>query len=350
VTYNLEGEILSQYGNFRGDSSQEKGDQMSENYQDYLLGNIGKNYTEYLFGNVGDVNRWTDYAGLGDYTPDAEDLLDFRKVGIKDFGIYAEAMGMLPNMGMLAEVETDETGRAWTPMLELAPHDYNYIRAWGKPYHGMVALGDNGETYIYDGFAGFFSKLFKKIKSGVKKVASKIKKIAKKVISKIPGGKYLIKLGEKVWKVAKKLVRPLMKFVGKYAAKLAPIAAMIPGYGPAIAAGLYTAGKIANLMTKFDVAITGLKGKPRKLKFKSDKHAKAFQKALAQSAEALKQAKKTKIAVRRKKLATPPRPISRVRGGADEIARLRAQIKMLQAGRGKALPARRASGGGVAAR
>ena len=311
---------------------------MSENYQDYLLGNIG------------DVNRWTDYAGLGDYTPDAEDLMDFRKVGIKDFGIYAEAMGMLPNMGMLAEVETDETGRAWTPMLELAPHDYNYIRAWGKPYHGMVALGDNGETYIYDGFAGFFSKLFKKIKSGVKKVASKIKKIAKKVISKIPGGKYLIKLGEKVWKVAKKLVRPLMKFVGKYAAKLAPIAAMIPGYGPAIAAGLYTAGKIANIMTKFDVAITGLKGKPRKLKFKSDKHAKAFQKALVQSAEALKHAKKTKIAVRRKKLATPPRPMSRGRGGADEISRLRAQIKMLQAGRGrKALPARRASGGGASA-
>lgn len=329
VTYNLDGDIINQYGNFRGE------DLDNQNQGDKTMYNQG------LLGNIGDVNQWTDYAGLGDYTPDAEDLLDFRKVGIKDFGIYAESMGMLPNLGILAEVDTDEFGRAWTPVLELSPQDYNYVRAWGRPKHGMVALGDNGETYIYDGFSGFFSRIFKKIKKGVKKVASKMKAIAKKVISKIPGGKYLLKLGEKVWKVAKKLVRPLAKFVGKYAAKLAPIAAMIPGYGPAIAAGLYTAGKIANIMNKFDVAITGKKGQVRKLKFKSDKHAKAFGQALKRSAEALKQAKKKKGAVRTRRLATPPIMARRQAGGArrpanraGQIAALRAQIKRLQSGSG----------------
>jgi hypothetical protein len=75
-----------------------------------------------------------------------------------------------------------------------------------------------------------------------------------------------------------------MKFVGKYASKLAPIAALIPGYGTAIAGALYTAGKIAKVMQQFDVK-TDKAGHP---KFKSPKHAHAFAQALRSHAEAAK--------------------------------------------------------------
>jgi hypothetical protein len=158
----------------------------------------------------------------------------------------------------------------------------------------MAGLGDDGQVYTYDGFAGFFKRLFKKAKGFVKKIGAGIKR----VIKKIPGGKYLVKLGEKIHKISMKFVRPLVKFVGKYASKLAPVAALIPGYGPAIAAGLMTAGKIANLMQKFDVSTVGQKGKPRNLKFKSKKQAKDFEHALKR--EAAEEKKRQKDSKRQK--------------------------------------------------
>lgn len=235
-----------------------------------------------------DINNWADYAGLGDYGIDGVDeLLDFRQYGVKDFGIYADQMGMLGGCGLAAEVDTDQYGRSWTPAIELAPHDYEYIRRnQGSAYHGMLGLADTGEPYIYDENLGFFRKLFRRVKKRVKKFARGVKRFGKKLISKIPGGKYLMKLGKKVWKIAKKFVKPLVKFVGKYAAKLAPVAALIPGYGPAIAAGLYAAGKVAKMMTKYGVKISKLtKGEPARLKFKSGKKAKQFQKALKKAAK-----------------------------------------------------------------
>ena len=82
-----------------------------------------------------------------------------------------------------------------------------------------------------------------------------------------------------------KIVKPLVKFVGKYAAKLAPIAAFIPGFGPAIAGGLLVAGKIAKTMQKFGVATSGKKGSVRRLKFQNPKAIPAFKAALEREAQ-----------------------------------------------------------------
>lgn len=239
---------------------------------------------------LGQIEQWTDYAGFGDALEPGEVPLDYRQYGVKDFGIYAEHMGMLGGMGIGAEVDTDERGLAWTPMIEVAPHDYRYLQQVGAPYHGMLGLSDLCEPMVYDGTLGFFKRLFKRIKSGVKRVVKRVAGAGKSLLAKIPGGKYLIRLGQKVWGVAKKLVKPLARYLGplsKLASKIAPIAAMIPGYGPAIAAGLATAGKIGKLLSTYKVAIVGGDAAtPGKLRFKSDKHAKAFQAALSKEAAA----------------------------------------------------------------
>lgn len=242
------------------------------------------------------VRQFEDYAGFGDcFTGEDEDLLDFRKYGIKGFGIYADSMGILDlgdiGLGMAAEVDIDENGRAWSPALEMTPDDVTYIRSYGRPYHGMLALGDNMEVYQYDGSLGFFKKLFKKIKKKAKKLvhgaASFAKKTAKSLLKKLPGGKYLLKLGQKLWKISKKYLKPLAKFVGKYAKYLAPVAALIPGVGPAVAAGLYTAGKVANLMNKYGIKVAAKASDVvGKLRFPSDKIAKSFTADLKKAAKA----------------------------------------------------------------
>lgn len=289
--YDLDGRLLGFEGNVNG-----------------LLGELSPQSNEVIdmYSNNGygvpDLLGWADYglAGL-DYPGGGGGApADWRKHVLKDFGIYSERLGIMSGegLGLSAEVETWIDPRGFeisrTPMIELAPDDYGYVNRYRRAYHGMLGLGDDGQAYEYDGFSGFFKRLFKKAKSFVKKIGAGIKK----VIRKIPGGKYLIKLGEKVHKIAMKFVKPLVKFVGKYAAKLAPIAALIPGYGTAIAAGLYTAGKIANLMQKYGVEVIGKKGEPRNLKFKSGKGAKEFQKALKKEAEKhekeLKQEKREK--------------------------------------------------------
>lgn len=276
--FDLEGNLLGASGNVRGLSGDntEVIEMQIERYPD-----------------VTQMNDLGPYLGLaGDN--DGSAPLDWRQYVMKDFGVYSERLGILSGegLGLQAEVEYIRTPSgeyvARTPMLELAPEDYAWMRERKFPYHGMMALGDCGEIYRYDGLNGFFKRLFKKAKGLVKKVVRKVGKGAKALLKKIPGGKYLVKLGEKVWKIANKFVKPLIKFVGKYAAKLAPVAALIPGYGPAIAAALHTAGKIGKLMDKYGVSLVGEKGKTRKLKFESGDKAKAFQAALKQEAERAK--------------------------------------------------------------
>jgi hypothetical protein len=279
--FDLEGRVVGRRGNVIGLHGQE-GSQMQPQ-------------------TIAPLAQWRDLAqsmgGLGG----TDEPLDWRAAaGPEDFGMYSEKMGIMPteHMGLAAEVdlelfEGDDGSQfvgARTPLLEITPRDLDYVAKYGQPYDGMGAVSDDGSIYAYDGSLGFFSKIFKAVKKGVKKVTGGIKK----VIKKIPGGKYLLKIGSKIWKIAKKIVRPLTKFVGKYAAKLAPVAALIPGYGPAIAAGLYAAGKIANLMNKYGVVLKGAKGALRKLKFKSGKSAKKFRKALIKNAK--------KQAIKRKKM------------------------------------------------
>ena len=184
--------------------------------------------------------------------------LDWSVYGLAGFGAGADRVHDTSRSGMLVEVDPDEYGLARTPMIEMAPDDVAHVQQYGRPYDGMLALGDDGNVYQWQpaaGFAlgGFFSKMFHKIRKGIHKLAHLGLKFARKLISKLPGGKYLVKFVDKIHKVAMKLVRPLMKFVGKWAKKLAPIAAMIPGYGPVIAVALRASGRVASLMQKFDV-------------------------------------------------------------------------------------------------
>jgi len=203
------------------------------------------------------------YAGLGG-VPE-----DWATHGLAGFGAYADSMGICGHgMGMLAEVETDRFGLARTPMIELAADDYAYVMSRGAPYHGMAALGDDGTVYQWDGLGGFFSSIFK----GAKKLVGGVINIGKKLISKLPGGKYIIKIGEKIHNTAMKLIKPLAKLVGPLARKLAPIAALIPGYGPVISVALKTGGELSRILEK-----TGVKQDHKgKLHFKSPKQIHAF--------------------------------------------------------------------------
>jgi hypothetical protein len=239
------------------------------------------------YGQIPDITQWQDYGmgGADDYD-DRSVPEDWRQYGLPNWGAFTEKMGMIDGcgLGLAAEVTPELYGNkilARTPMLELAPKDYKYVQVLRRPYEGMMALGDTGAVYKYDGSLGFFKRIW----GGIKKVARRVRGGVRKVLKKTRVGRYVMKIGKKIMTVAKKFVRPLMRFVGKYAAKLAPIAALIPGYGPAIAAGLYTAGKVADIFNKYDVAITGAAGKARGLKFKDPKKAKAFKKALKKAAK-----------------------------------------------------------------
>jgi hypothetical protein len=266
--YNLDGQLIGKEGNAVGlHGSDEKGVLQMENQV------------------IPDLTQWQDY-GMGGYDEGGQPE-DWRLYGLPEYGAFSEKMGIISCEGMggiACEVTPQLYGNqvlARTPLLELDPRDYDYVKVWGAPRDGMMALGDDGAIYEFDGALGFFKRLWK----GIKKVGRKIRKGVRKVIRKIPGGKYLLKLGKKVWKVAKKFVKPLTKFVGKYAKKLAPVAALIPGYGPAISAGLHTAGKVANMMNKVGAKVKSVRGGASKLVFPSGSKAKAFQRMLRKAAK-----------------------------------------------------------------
>lgn len=243
---------------------------------------------------IPDLSQWHDYglAGITDDAAPGQMPEDFRRYARPDFGLLAETMGILDGVGLGFAVEATpelygNQVLARTPLLELDPDDYRYVQVMRRPYEGMVGLGDDGQIYQYDGSLGFFRKIFRRIKKGVKKVAKRIRSGIRKVISKIPGGKYLIRLGEKIFSIAKKLVKPLVKWVGPLAKQLSPIAAIIPGYGPAIAAGLLAVGKISDLMKQTGAVIKTVKGAAR-LKFPSGQAGKAFVEKLRALAKAEK--------------------------------------------------------------
>lgn len=278
--WDLNGRILGTNGNF-------------------LLRGTGENNMAAWAGGYGwtspPINQWQDYgfSGIGDESEGMPE--DWSTVGLKDWGAYVPMMGIIDGSqlnGLCAEVDLDiydGQALARTPMLELGLDDYAYMQQTGMPYEGMLALGDNGEIYSYDGSLGFFKKLFRRIKKGVRKVGRRIKRGLKKVLKKTKFGRALLRFGSKLKAIAMKVVRPLVKFVGKYASKLAPIAAMIPGYGTAIAAGLAAAGKVAKLMQKYGVRTSGKKGSVRSLALKNPKLIGKFKSHLTQEAGAMRQ-------------------------------------------------------------
>lgn len=269
--WDLNGRLLGYTGNVRGSLSGDLsgGDDMQtlDTYRDYSG----------MFGFAG-----VDEGGMPQ---------DWENVGLSEWGYLSPQMGIISGEQipeLQVEVSPDMNGLARTPMIELSPEDYKYMQVVGTPYDGMLGLGDDSEVYVYDGLGGFFKRLFRKARKKVRKLARKIRKGLRSVIRKLPGGKWLLKIAGKIRKIAMKIVRPLAKFVGRYAAKLAPIAALIPGYGPAIAAGLHMAGKIGRLMTKYGVKVVGKPGKVRDLFSKRPKNIKRMQGELALEARRLK--------------------------------------------------------------
>lgn len=274
VVYSLNGDILEYSGNL-GILGQEASSPMQPQIWDRPpWRTYGEDYSVGFFGSEGD--------GIP--------LQEWESVGLAGFGYLSGTMGDM-GTNIPVEVGPDQTmfysGLARTPMVELSPADYGYLRTnRGQPYDGMFGLGDDGEVYVYDGLGGFFKRLFRKVKRGVKKIARKVKrgirkvrkgirkigkkvfsvvrkvggriaKGLKKVIKRLPGGKALVKIAGKIKKVAMKVVRPISKVVGKWAGKLAPIARFIPGYGPAISAGLRVAGRVAKTFNRFDAMRRG---------------------------------------------------------------------------------------------
>lgn len=248
----------------------------------------------------GTGEQWEDlsgYLGFG-ASENPPEPQPWETVGLADWGYLAGSMGIISGdeiPQIPVEVIPDRDGLARTPMLELSPEDFRHMQVWKQPKDGMLALGDDGTIYQYDGTLGrgFFKRLFRRVAKGIRKVAKRIKKGIRKVISKLPGGKFILKIADKIHKVAMKIVKPLMKFVGKYASKLAPFAAMIPGFGPAIAAGLHISGKIANIYNKFSkvVKIVGKVGQARTLVSKDPAALKSMQAELSQAAVKLKQSR-----------------------------------------------------------
>lgn len=304
--WDLDGNLLGYEGNYTGLSGEQGGKEMR----------YGPN-----------IEDWQDYGLSGAAEDDGQEPVEWSMLGLNDWGYLNTPQGKISTtqmygiidgcnlQGLMAEVDDNDDwggGYVRTPMLELALDDYSYVNKNGAPYDGMMALGDTGEIYAYDGSLGFFKKLFRKAKGAVKKLRGRIKGGIKKLLKRTRFGRFILKVGGKLHKLAMKVVRPLTKFVGKYAAKLAPIAAMIPGYGPAIAAGLMVAGKIAKTMQKYGVMTAGKKGKVRRLSFKNPKKMKPFKRALKKEAKRMARLKKRDPAKFRRltsKLAPkPPRP------------------------------------------
>ncbi len=265
---------------------------------------------EMLFGDV----QCCGLAGAESIERTGDPLPWDREV-LLGFGNLIDEMGYMADANHLAiEVDdddvVDEYGNVRTPMLELSADDYAHVAAFQRPRDGMLGLGDNGDVYEYDDGLGFFKKLRRRVKKRIKRVRRKIRKVMKK--TKL--GRWAIKIGDKIRSVSMKILKPLNKLIGRVANRLAPIAALIPGYGPAIAGALKATGKISKIMDKYGFKVmkdidprTGkekpgrLKGNPKKLK--------AMKRALAKEARRMKRGKS------KKEIYQMARSLKRKRGG-----------------------------------
>jgi hypothetical protein len=240
--------------------------------------------------------RKLEYAGDDG---DGLELVPWDKYVFQGFGSLVHTMGYVNEpVGIHVEVDGWDDlgdGTVRTPMLELSGSDYEYVSVVGSPYPGMLAVSDVGAVYEYQPFDDAFGGLFKRIAKGIKKIGKKagqaIKKgvvkganlavkygkkqlkkkidalknpmsamtskwkdrlsIGKKLLSKTKFGRAAIKIGDKYIKAGIKIVKPLAKKVGEWAPRLAPVAALIPGVGPAISGAMLSAGTIANRINQY---------------------------------------------------------------------------------------------------
>lgn len=244
----------------------------------------------------------TDY-GLGAFAGEGLPL-DWSQYGLLGFGAYAGQLGIIDGTkaGLLMGFDEEDIldipgyeGLVRNKMLEVSPVDFELVRRFGAPRMGSVALGDDGSVYQWqklpDTNLGFFKKIFQKVGGAIKKGVQWVGGKAKQLISKLPGGQYLIRLYDKAHKISMRLVRPLSKLLGsKLGQKISHLASLIPGYGPVVSAALAKAGEFTKLLDDMKIE-TDPKGKP---KFESGEQAKEFQKKLKRKAEKAKKKLKEK--------------------------------------------------------
>lgn len=270
VFWNLQGKIDGWIGNFEHPNKGVFSMQHISSFEDYDQGPV------------------LPMEGLGDVETSLLGFVGFGDVGLSGFGHLAGEHGIVDcaklQKPLMVEVGTDDSGLVYAPNVELTPNDLNFVKLTGAPYHGMWGLSEEGEPVVWDqtaGMGGWFRKLFKRVASKVRKIAAKVKSVVKKVIRKIPGGKALMKIGSKIWSISKKLVKPLLAKLGPIALKLAPIAALVPGVGTAVSAGLLAVGTVNKIMQSTGVRLfKDAVSSVAKLKFESPQQAAKFQAAL----------------------------------------------------------------------
>lgn len=283
-------------------------------------------------------NQMEDYqtfelSGVDGYE-DGEYLEDWTE-DLPGFGCALGACGYIGNANALdIELTTNdlidrERGLYMTPMLAMNPDDLQFVEVAGVPLPGMRAMGDNGFIYewieepIAPGLGGPFKRFFKKVGKGIKKVGSAIKKGYKyvkgkirKVMSKTAFGRFVLRVKDKIVSVAMKIVKPMAKFVGKWALKLAPVAALIPGVGPAIAGALAAAGTIAKMYNKYSAIVEKITIKDddgnfqpfEKIQFPNKAAELAFKKDLTNEAGKMAKRSKKEIDALNTKLRNTPLP------------------------------------------
>jgi hypothetical protein len=277
---------------------------------DQLFGDFGGEETQ-MYNSPG----YGAFGSSDDYSWDERpipatvgDPLPWDVYGLAGFGSFVDSMGYVGHgMGYMIEVDEDnrygDSDYYRTPMLEMSPGPYELASRYGIVLDGTMALGDDGAVYEYDGMGGFFKKLFKKAKGVVKKIGKKVIGGAEKLLKKTKFGRAIINIKNKILKTALKLVKPLLKVVGKWAPRLAPIAAMIPGVGPVISGYLIAAGTAAKLADAHGVEFvemlqtdkkTGKKKKVTKLSGKP-KNILAYKKALEKASKKAKKLPKSKL-------------------------------------------------------
>ena len=277
VVYDLNGTVLSSKGNLQG-------------VEKMTIPEIWKRPPMKTYSGLPNFDDYEDFSEYDDDEP-----------LVSGFGSLSFEFGYLPGenlSGLSVDVDSDdyEDGTVETPALEVSPEDYEYMRYMGCPTIGCLGLSDSGNVYQFDGFS--FKKLLGNISAAAKKAAKKLKVAVDKAFDEEKKKKstmtykeaqdILVKAGylpqavitapqnlskakkteydktvkkymlaeskptartagatRKV-KVQKKAVQPIIKEIRAQVKALAPVAAIVPGMGPALKVGLQAAANASD--------------------------------------------------------------------------------------------------------
>lgn len=177
-------------------------------------------------------------------------------------------IGDASNVEIIMEDDDFDGDEYITPMLEFAPMDYQMIKNnGGIPLVGMEAISDLGDLYEYvpvPTLDGRLRRAFKRLRKRVRRRFVKIGRGIKRAIKKTRFGRAIIRLGKKIVTVSKRIIKKIAPIVGKWCTRLAPLAAMIPGFGPAISGVMLAVGTAATLIHKYGGKVVDIIGTIKK--------------------------------------------------------------------------------------